>query len=289
VKLRLSILATLVADFVATSGAAASPDPKFNPPKKYYLALGDSVTYGFQSWKLAAGFPPERFDTGYVDGFAARLRELRSGIEVVNYGCPGETTTSFVTGPCLFTSLGYALHNDFEGSQLQAAREFLHAHPGQVSPITVTLWGGDVREFVASCGGDFGCIQAEAPAEIPRIASRLASILRALRTEATAAEIIVTGPWNTNLGFFAATDPLFQALNAAMSEASVASGARFADLFPVFNPQGDPDAETAAICAFTLLCTDEHSHPSDPGYRAIADVVFGASGYGRLEAEESSG
>ena len=88
-KLRLSILAMLLAAFVAASGTAASPDPKFNPPKKYYLALGDSVTYGFQSWKLAAGFPPERFDTGYVDGFAARLRELRPDIEVVNYGCLG--------------------------------------------------------------------------------------------------------------------------------------------------------------------------------------------------------
>jgi len=72
-----------------------------------------------------------------------------------------------------------------------------------------------------------------------------------------------------------------------MSQPSTASRARFADLFTVFNPQGDPEAETAAICTLTLLCTEGDGHPSDVGYRAIAEVVFEASGYGRLEAEES--
>ena len=55
--------------------------PKFNPPKNYYLALGDSVTYGYQRSKVVAGLPPSGFNTGYVDDFGARLRQIRPGDE----------------------------------------------------------------------------------------------------------------------------------------------------------------------------------------------------------------
>ena len=58
--------------------------------------------------------------------------------------------------------------------------------------------------------------------------------------------------------------------------------ARFADPFPVFNPQGDQAAETTAICALTLLCSQGDGHPSDAGYRALARIVWAASGYASL-------
>lgn len=281
------LLCTIVAAaaaLTATPLAFADPAPQFNPPKKYYLALGDSVAYGFQRSKFVADLPPSGYDTGYVDVFAARLRAIRPDISVVNFGCPGESTRSFQTGPCFFAASGNGLHDNFEGSQLDAAVAFLAAHRGQVSPITVTLWGNDVIAFLRSCGGDFGCILVGAPAEIAGIAKRLGAIVGELRAAAPDAEIIVTGPWNSNVGFFPESDPLIQALNGAMASASAANGARFADTFPIFNPQGDLAAETAAICTLTLICTEGDSHPSDAGYQAIADVVLAASGYGRLAA-----
>ena len=58
--------------------------------------------------------------------------------------------------------------------------------------------------------------------------------------------------------------------------------ARFADPFPVFNPQGDEAAETTAICTLTLVCAQHDSHPSDAGYRALASLVWTASGYHKL-------
>ena len=150
---------------------ASADSTRFNPPKKYYLALGDSVAFGFQAAKFVGGVPPTKFDTGYVDVFASRLRTIRPDLVVVNYGCPGKSTASFLTGPCLYTTLGEQLHDTFEGSQLDAAIAFLRAHPGQVSPITLTLWGNDVREFIASCGGD-SCASGPAP-EPPRSARSL--------------------------------------------------------------------------------------------------------------------
>jgi len=75
---------------------AQVPAPMFNPPKAYYLALGDSITYGYQAWKVRAGLPPSAFNTGYVDVFGARLRQIQPGITIVNYRCPGENSASFM-------------------------------------------------------------------------------------------------------------------------------------------------------------------------------------------------
>lgn len=52
--------------------ASASPPARLAPPKSYYLALGDSIAYGFQTSKALAGLPPQAFNTGYADLFAAQ-------------------------------------------------------------------------------------------------------------------------------------------------------------------------------------------------------------------------
>ena len=94
----LLVLVVLVLPHVATSGALQRP--VYQAPQGYYLALGDSITYGFQPTKAKAGARPSVFRTGFVDVFAARLRKLSPGIQVVNYGCPGESTVTFTRGGC---------------------------------------------------------------------------------------------------------------------------------------------------------------------------------------------
>src|SRR2546426_273360 len=94
--MRLHPVATIAATvglLLGTTSASASSE-HFNPPKHYYLALGDSLAYGYQYAKFLAEFPnidATSFDTGYVDDLAARLRTVRPGIQTVNYGCPAET------------------------------------------------------------------------------------------------------------------------------------------------------------------------------------------------------
>ena len=274
-------LAALTMTALSATAASASPPPRLTPPKAYYLALGDSIGYGFQTSKALAGLPPEAF-TGYPDLFAARLRQLRPRIVTINYSCPGESTTSFLL-PCTWKTSGHALHNDYTGAQLNAALAFLAAHRGKVSPVTLSLNGNDINEFLRSCPpGDLACIQNGAPAAIAAYQARLTSILARLRAAAPDAEIITVGAYDPNLGAFAFADPLFTQLNQAQRAAAVAVRARFADPFPLFNPQGDAAAETAAICTLTLLCTQGDAHPSDAGYRALASVVWVASGYASL-------
>jgi lysophospholipase L1-like esterase len=268
--------------FASNTGPASAATPKFNPPKSYYLALGDSVTYGYQASKIVPGFTADDLDTGYVDVFATQLRSIQPTIQVVNYGCPGESSTTFIRGGCPVALTGFPLHDSFSGSQLDAAIAFLRAHRGEMRPITITLWGNDVRELLRACGPDLECVLSGAPATIDRLASNLDSILRQLRTAAPNAEIVVTGAWDSFVGDFATADPLFIAMNAAMAEFAARNDARFADVFPIFNPQGDEAAETAAICTLLLICTEGDSHPSDAGYRVLGEAVFDASEYMRL-------
>ena len=99
---RRSIIGTVISILVFAYSAepASATPPRFNPPKSYYLALGDSVTYGYQASKVGPGFAAEDLDTGYVDVFAAELRRIQPAIRVVNYGCPGESSTTFISGRC---------------------------------------------------------------------------------------------------------------------------------------------------------------------------------------------
>jgi lysophospholipase L1-like esterase len=236
-------------------------------PPRYYLALGDSHAFGFQFPKFVPGVPASAFSTGYADALIATL----PGRTLVNYGCPGESSVSFIHGPCEYKVLGQQLHDDYDTSQLEAAVAFLLTHPGRTDLVTVTLWGNDVRALIASCNGDFGCVQAAAPAAIAKFSARLTVILVAIRLAAgPRAVIVVTGVFDPNLQPVAQqTHPRFLALDGAIEDVARRVGVRFAPLFAVFD--GD-----VALCALTLLCSDGDAHPSDAGSRAIADAISNA-------------
>src|SRR5919204_5734862 len=120
-RIRIACLvATLCAAVGAVPQAHAAPAPKYNPPKSVYLALGDSLAFGYQQAKFNANFPaedPDVYDTGYVDDFAAELRSIDSRIRTVNLACPGETTDSLLgREPCIYHP-PFRLHSGYSGSQ----------------------------------------------------------------------------------------------------------------------------------------------------------------------------
>ena len=253
-----------VAVVLALAGTATGLGQK--GPQSYYLALGDSIAYGYQPGK---GGGPGAFDTGYVNPFAARLRKLSPKIQVVNYGCPGESSVTFTRGGCPALREGPKLHDPFRGAQLKAALSFLRAHRGKVSPITLTLWGNDLAPLSAK--------GKSAPKAIVSFASRLDLILEQLRSAAPTAEIIVTGAWNPEVDRPKLTEPLYRSLDAAIARTSAASRARVAKMYPVFNPPRN----IRRVCVLSYICAMGDPHPNDAGYRAMANAFFAASGYGR--------
>lgn len=269
--LGLTLAGVLALTASATSGA------KQATRRGYYLALGDSFAYGFQPGKPPTA-PPSSFDTGYVDVFAARLRKLSPSLQVVNYGCPGESTRTFVAGECPARGDVKALHSSFKGAQLDAALSFLRAHRGAVSPITVTLWGNDwLPVLLNTCHGDVACARKHAPSETKAFAARLTAILRRIRAAAPDAEIIGTGAWNPDPRYLRQLAPVYRSFEAAIAQATTGSQAKIARMLPVLNPAGSLQAQRARLCKFTFICSKGDPHPTDAGYRAIADAVMRAS------------
>ena len=264
-------LAALVGSPPLAAGATATA-----PPGQYYLSLGDSLAFGYQrdrlDSELAKGsYSPANFP-GYTYRFGSVLQEINPDLQVVDFGCPGETTISYTTG-CVAQENGLQLHDGYAGSQESAADEFLIAHAGQVSPITVSLGVNDLFHDCPTL--DPTC----AINDIPLIAQRLAATLGELRFLAPSAEIIVLEYYNPLYVTNSATDPLAQGLDAAIGQAAAFAGADTVDAFSAINEPKAPFTETRSVCKYTLMCPGGDIHLSNPGYALVARLFDRASGF----------
>jgi lysophospholipase L1-like esterase len=271
----VAVLSAALAAVMAGAPASAA-SPQFNPPKQFYLSLGDSVAFGYQDAKfkselLAGTYSPSDFP-GYTYQFGAAMQPFRPELKVVDYGCPGETTSSYMSA-CAFQASGLALHDGYSGkSQMQAALDFLRAHPGQVSPITVSLGANDVEQ--CPLPPDATCVATE----IATVGQNLATILASLRAAAPNAEIIALQYYNPLFVVDPASDAVIGALDEAIGAAAASAGGRVANAFAAINapPEG------ANVCIYTLMCPGGDIHPSDAGYAVINEAFWASSGYGLL-------
>ena len=145
----------------------ASMPARAAQPTQYYLALGDSLAQGVQP--SAKG--DVETDQGYADDLFAVLHFVKPHLALERLGCPGETSTSMISGGiCSYP----------EGSQLKAALGFLATH--QVDLITIDIGANDVDGCVnvGMLSLDPVCVQNG----IETAGSNLAYILGALREAA---------------------------------------------------------------------------------------------------------
>ena len=270
----IAIAAAIVGLLAGTSSAFASSGNQ-DFPGHYYLALGDSLAYGYQQAKFDAGvaaghLDAAAFNTGYVDDFAAMVRAVQDPLPTVNFGCPGETTASYFTA-CAFSRAGGPLHNSYAGSQEAAALAFLGAHQGQAGLITLDNGANDLGACFGS--SDPACV----PNALAHVGANLNRALGELRLAAPHAEIIVMQYYDPYAAAFPLTVPAIQALNNVIATLAAAHGARVADAFtPINLAQPQP----AKLCALTLICTALHDvHASDAGYLVIAQQFWAVSTY----------
>src|SRR6266851_4270652 len=88
--LAISLLFAFVpAVLVATH--AQSPSLHLFGPKQHYLALGDSLAFGFQ--------PNGDYTNGYVPDLFQILQNEGTK-DVKDLGCPGESSMTFIKGGC---------------------------------------------------------------------------------------------------------------------------------------------------------------------------------------------
>jgi lysophospholipase L1-like esterase len=252
--------------------------PGHGSPQASYLALGDSLAFGYSQAKFEKLLPnenPAEYNTGYVDDFARLLKFGNPRLQVINDGCPGETTESFIKGPCEY-QLAYPLHHPYVGgptsSQLSDALAYLQANPN-TNPITLDIGANDALGVIEhTCEKKVECVIKEAPALFAHIAANLGLILTDLRGADPHATIIVLGLYNPFGEKLPGGNALTAQLNEVMDKVAAAVGARFADPLPVFNPPGKLEEPT--ICLLTNMCnTPEDIHPTDLGYGVLAGLI----------------
>jgi lysophospholipase L1-like esterase len=263
-------------------GHGAPPPSQKGPghgfPQASYLALGDSLAFGYSQAKFEKLLPnenPAEYNTGYVDDFARLLKLGDPKLQVINDGCPGETTESFIKGPCEY-QLAYPLHHPYvdgpTSSQLSDALAYLQANPN-TNPITLDIGANDALGVIEhTCEKKVECVIKEAPALFAHIATNLALILTDLRGADPHATIIVLGLYNPFGEKLPGGNALTAQLNEVIGKVAAAVGARFADPLPVFNPPGKLEEPT--ICLLTNMCnTPEDIHPTDLGYGVLAGLI----------------
>lgn len=267
----------LLALLIACLALYATPAAGASAGQRSYLALGDSLAFGYSQAKFESLLPnedPAAYDTGYVDDVGNVLKLRNPRLQVVNDGCPGETTDSFIAGPCQY-QLAFPLHHPYSGSQLSDALAYLAAHRGRVNPITIDIGANDALGVIkTACNLEAACIAAHAPALFAHVAANLGSILTQLRAKAPNAKIIVLGLYNPFGAAIAGGDELTAQLNQTMARVAAGARARFANPLPFFNPPGPLEQPT--ICLLTNMCTAQVDiHPTDLGYEVLAGVVLG--------------
>jgi lysophospholipase L1-like esterase len=259
----LLILSSSVALFAADSAAGRA-----------YLALGDSVSFGFIT---NAGFEyvnPENF-IGFPDYVGQTLK-----LHTSNAACPGETSGSFLssTAPddgCSLYRSQVPLHVSYISTQLDFAVSFLKSHP-ETRLVSIGLGANDVLLLRTQCAGDPTCIARELPQVLAAVETNLATILSDLRAAGFKGIIVVVNYYSVDYSDTNET-AITTALNQTLAAASAQARTVVADVFTAFQAAAGPAG--GHTCNVGLLNASPQNqftcdiHPSQAGQKLIARTV----------------
>lgn len=270
-------LGTIAAAALAAAALLVVAGGTQSSPGHPYLALGDSVTFGYIT---AAGFEYQNPDN--FIGFPTYVGDAL-GMTPTNASCPGETTAGFIstTGAdngCRPYKANFPLHAGYQGTQLAFATAFLNSHPN-TKLVTVLLGANDGFILQRNCANDPACIAAGVPGLLATIGANLDTILGDVDAAHFNGKIVVVNYYSLDYADAAGT-ALTQALNQAIEGVAHAHGAIVADEFSAFRT-----ASTAAgghTCAAGLLNASPQNqftcdvHPSQAGQQLLGRTVAAA-------------
>ncbi len=259
-----------------TPGVTATPTP--TPGTSHYLALGDSFAFGFHlaqyNQEIANHtYSAASFNDGYDADFFKYLQGVLSGINEVNYSCPGETSGSFVNGGCAFHTSTSSLHSSYPTAQpqLQAAVNYLQQNPTSV--VTIDIGVNDAINLSDICqaqSNPVNCYNQRTSGVLSAEKQNYDTILNALQKTAPNARIIlIKAP---DPVYYPGTDALGTGINQIVDTEASTRGLREADTFSIFTADN--------VCSLTNFCSSPSDfHPNTVGYSAMANVIRSVSGY----------
>lgn len=279
------LLALVVAASAAVAPALpAAAAPAHHPQGGDYLALGDSLAFGYRPPAVtprAEYLDPSNFSS-YADDAGTDL-----GLRLTNASCPGETAASMIdaSAPSFGCesdpdgSPGYRaafpLHVSYSGAQLAYAVDYLRSHP-QTRLVTIDIGANDL--FLCKVTTPDHCTGPELLATLSKVSHHVATIVATLRQQAHYADDLVLVSYYS-LDYRDPRDLAeVLALNAALVTPSGRYGLKIADGFGAF-------LRAAAVaggdtCAAGLLVKLPDGtcdvHPSGYGHHVLARAVEAA-------------
>jgi lysophospholipase L1-like esterase len=271
-----------VATAAPTAAAAASAPPVV--PGARYLALGDSVTFGYQeasvvpppNYRVASSFP------GYPNQLGAQLR-----LNVANAACPGETSASLINPAApsygceniAGRGAGYRtlfpLHVRYRGSQLAYAMSYLRS---QRNVRLVSLMVGANDYFLCAATTKDRC-SSELPALARGIGRNVRTILSAIRNRAGYhGRLAIVNYYSVSYASAAATAPA-ALLNRTVDAAARPYTVTIADGFGQFRrAAAHSGADSCRAGLLTQLGTPTQCgvHPSYAGQALLAGALLKA-------------
>ena len=261
---------------VTLPAAASSRDDRPVTAGSYYVALGDSVAFGYRE---PANIPTPNYSdpssfVGYPEDIGAEL-----AVRTVNPSCPGETSASLIDDQkpsyACETPTGYRtnfpLHVSYQGSQLHFAVRFLKQH---ADTRLVSLMIGANDGFLCQATTADHCA-SELPGVLAKISANVTTILSRIRNAGGYHnQIVIVNYYSTNYA-----DPTAnaqsQALNKAMDSAAAPFGVVVADGYSTFeHAAAQAGGDTCAAGLLTTLTTGGCGvHPSVAGQELLAGAV----------------
>jgi lysophospholipase L1-like esterase len=270
--LRVLALAVAAAVALVATPALANDSPS-------YLALGDSVPFGFSplvSPRDAHGF------VGYPEDLAGVL-----DVGVRNAACPGETSGSLISivapdnGCQFFRSVG-KLHVQYKGSQLSYAVAFLRTHK-HTSLVTMTIGANDFFLLETACMNQTAvplvlCIEGGLGGVLTSLQANLTTIYQQIRATGYRGTIVALTYYTVNykdpVGVF-----VISSIDTVLGAVTRAFGGRVADGFGAFGAIALSTAGGDSCAAGLLIKLADGTcniHPSAFGAEVLAHAVEAA-------------
>ena len=254
--------ATLALTLLPAAGAHARVADAAAPRAgSYYLALGDSLTVGYQP------DPSVAWTRGWVNRFHDAL--VRKGeIALANFGHRGECSDTFIKGGMAADCPTKLVDSP---SQLAEATGLIRDHPGQVRVITVEIGGNDLNGnkqlFFNSTPAQQRAILGKI---FPAMAHNWGTIFATLRQTCPSCEIIALNQYNPFPTGALKVDvaPLFTTYTGLLRQASGPARVQIADVYTPF---------VGKELRYTWIAHGD-IHANNAGYAAMAAAVERVAG-----------
>lgn len=250
----------------------------------FYLAIGASESLGFQPTSVSPR--GERTDGGYADDLVAYEAARGLSLDLTQVGCPGETTTTMLTGE----------DHCYGGvdTQLAAAMSFLSDHYGEPGLVTIDLGFNNVRLCLRDQTDDPDCVRQQ----LETVRTDLPLIIQSLKSVAGPGVTFVgLGHYDpyladelrgaTDASFAAHSERAMNRLNGVLRFVYSSEDLPMADVDNYFDGHDDSPTTLAGvgvvannvahICELTWMCDPPpygpDFHPNDAGYALIAAAI----------------